>query len=329
MTASVLEVEGLRVRLEGTGARADLVRGVSFGVGAGEVLGLIGESGSGKTVTTSAILRLLPDGIEMRADRLTFAGTDIQPLGEREFRTLRGVRLAMIFQDPTGAFNPAKSIGWHMRTVMSRAARKSPELQERVRRWRPAAIALLRDVGITRGAEVLGQYPHQLSGGMLQRALIALVLALQPDLIVADEPTTNLDNIVERQIIELFQTLRAQLDAAMIFITHDISIARLLCDRIAVMYAGQVIEVGNTQDILDRPCHPYTRGLIAASTELDERPERLTEMPGDGHMANVLQNQCAFAPRCAFARAECLESDPTMRRVSPSRSVRCVMYDER
>ena len=328
MNPPLLEVRGLEAGFPGPAGGPNLVRGVSFDVRRNEVLGLIGESGSGKTMTTSAILRLLPEGIEARADDLHFAGTDLQQLDARAFEAFRGIRLAMIFQDPTGAFNPAKTIGWHMRAVMKRSAARSEELRQRAQNWRPAAVALLEDVGIPRGNDVLGQFPHQLSGGMLQRALIAIVLALEPDLIVADEPTTNLDNIVERQTIEIFRQMKDRLDAALIFITHDISIARVLCDRMAVMYAGQIIETGTTEDILDRPRHPYTQGLIAASTELDAHPHRLTEIPGEGQRSDLTSARCSFEPRCALARAECRDGDPGMRQLSDFAAVRCVLYDQ-
>lgn len=327
MSTALLHVEGLQASVGPIPTGLPIVRDVSFEVAGGEVLGIIGESGSGKTMTMMAVLRLLPEPIQARAHRLEFAGIDLQALGPREFGALRGTRLAMVFQDPTGAFNPAKTIGWHLRAAMRRAGTQSPALADRARSWKSAAMQLLKDVGITRDASFLSQYPHQLSGGMLQRALIALVLALEPDLIVADEPTTNLDNIVERQIVELFREIKSRIRSAMIFITHDISIAKVLCDRIAVMYAGQIVEIGCTEDILEHPLHPYTRSLIAASTELDLHPHRLTEIAGEGPVLSGRLDRCSFEPRCPLAHPPCREADPGLRRQSGTAAVRCVLYD--
>ena len=327
MNAALLDVDGLQASVGPPAAGMPIIRDVSFQVAGGEVLGIIGESGSGKTMTMMAILRLLPQAIRMQARRLEFAGIDLQRLDRTEFGALRGIRLAMVFQDPAGAFNPAKTVGWHLRAVMRRAGGRSPALAHRARRWKPAALQLLKEVGIDRDASFLGQYPHQLSGGMLQRALIALVLALEPDLIVADEPTTNLDNIVERQIVELFRDIKRRIRSAMIFITHDISIAQMLCDRIAVMYAGQIVEIGPTDEITERPLHPYTRSLVAASTELDRQPRRLTEIAGEGPLLSGPLDRCLFEPRCPLARPECRAADPGLRRRPRATSVRCVLYD--
>ena len=315
----ILEVDGLDVWLPVPGGRRPLVRGVSFTVAPDEVLGLIGESGSGKTMTATAILRLLPAGIQAEARHLRFAGQDLAALDGARFDRLRGTSLAMIFQDPSGAFNPAKTVGWHFRHVLRRARRAGGG-------WRGTAAGLLNAAGVGRAEAVLAQYPHQLSGGMLQRALIALVLALRPALIVADEPTTNLDAIVGRQIIALFRELKERLHASFIYITHDIEIARLFCDRIAVLYAGQVVEQGPTATILQQPRHPYTGALIAAATELAGRPRRLREISGEPVGAGSA-DACAFAPRCRLAHAACLAGDPGLRSQADGSDVRCVLHD--
>ena len=316
----VLDVEGLDVWLPVPGGSRPLVRGVSFSVAGDEVLGLIGESGSGKTMTATAILRLLPDGIRSSARTLRLAGQDLASLPAAEFDRLRGTGVAMIFQDPSGAFNPAKTIGWHFRHVLRRAGKDGPA------RWREAAAGLLQEAGVGRAEAVLAQYPHQLSGGMLQRALIALVLALHPPLIVADEPTTNLDAIVGRQIIALFRELKQRLHTSFIYITHDIGIARAFCDRIAVLYAGQVVEQGPTGTVLHHPRHPYTRALITAATELAERPRRLREIAGEPGGAGP-PDACSFAPRCPLAHAACLQGDPGLRPQPDGSDVRCVLHD--
>ncbi|MCA8967449.1 MAG: ABC transporter ATP-binding protein, partial [Planctomycetes bacterium] len=321
------EVRGLNTGFEMGGRIVPVIEDVDFDVRKGEFLGLIGESGSGKTVTGMSVLRLLPENTVTTAVKLDFQGTALLDLGEEQFRALRGNRLAMVFQDPTAAFNPAKRVGWHVRQVFERAASKSPEHAARARDWKPAAVSLLREVGIVHGEEVLAQYPHQLSGGMLQRALIALVLAFEPDLIVADEPTTNLDNIVERQILKLFRRLQQRLSSAFIFITHDMSIAASLCDRIAVMYAGRIVEVGDTRTIFKDPKHPYTKGLLATALALEGGHARLQEIPGELPHPGSWPQGCLFAARCAEARDDCRAARPAMRRIA-GREVRCVLYGD-
>ena len=252
MTA-LLEVQNLRVSFGAGPRRREVLHGVSLELAQGEVLGLIGESGSGKTVTGMSLLRLLPETAVITADRIVFEGEDLLSLGERRFAPLRGRRMATIFQDPAGAFNPCKSIGWHIGHAL-RVARHGGA---------PDAAVLLGDVGIADPARVLRAYPHQLSGGMLQRALIAIVVALRPRLIVADEPTTNLDNIVERQILALIARHCRAIGAAVLFITHDLTIARDICDRIAVLYGGEIVEIGASGDLLDAPLRSLHRRAVA------------------------------------------------------------------
>lgn len=311
----VLEVRDLRTRFRSRGGSIEVVRGVDLTVAPAEVLGLIGESGSGKTVTGLSILRLLPDNAETTNTTLRFKGQDLDRLGEEQFRALRGRRLAMIFQNPVGAFNPAKRIDWHLREIIRRRTGDDA-------RWSDLALDALVAVGIPQPDRVLRLYPHQLSGGMAQRILIAMVLALEPDLIVADEPTTNLDNIVERQILALFRKLQSKLNAAFIFITHDMSIAASLCDRIAVMYAGQIVEVGSAREIFEAPRHPYTQGLIATATALKQKAPRLKEIKGELPNLASPPPGCLFAPRCPQAMPQCQEREPPVHGEAPH-LVRC------
>lgn len=324
--ANLLEVRNLTTSFRLRDNEIRVVEGVDFDVQRGEVLGIIGESGSGKTVSCMSILRLLPEHTIIDADRISFDGDDIARWPESTFKALRGRRMAMIFQDPVGSFNPVKTIGWHFRHASRRVADARPELFADRDAWRREAVAVLGRVGIPHGARILSSYPHQLSGGMLQRALIALILQLRPALIVADEPTTNLDNIVEHQIIELFQGLKAETGASFIFITHDMSVAARLCDRIAVMYAGQIVEIGPAADLLADPKHPYTQGLVRTATELVQRVERLKEIPGELPNWRSVPEGCRFKPRCPSAREACAR-DQAMRRPEPGREVRCLLYD--
>jgi len=312
MSAPLLEVRNLRVQA----GPLEVVRSVDLTLRPGETLGIIGESGSGKTVTCLALLRLLPEGLKAAADVLVWRDRDLTSLPDREFRPYRGREMAMVFQDPVGSFNPAKTIGWHLRTALDRRGFTGP--------WRPRATALLADVGIPRPEAVLERYPHQLSGGMLQRALIAMVVALEPGLIVADEPTTNLDNIVEQQILALFADLRKRLSAAFIFITHDIGIAAQISDRLAVMYAGDIVETGPAAEVLAAPRHPYTRGLIATANALAARAEQLAEIPGQLPAPGTRPSGCVFRPRCAWAREGC-EAPQPLREVAPGRRIRCLL----
>ena len=316
--APVLRVDGLDLFLDAKGRRLHVVRSVDFDLRAAEVLGLIGESGSGKTMTGLSLLRLEPENAEIVARTLRLDGADLLGASRAALREMRGRKIAMIFQDPVGAFNPAKRIGWHARQVLTRRGR-SP--------WRPAALDLLAEVEIADGGRVLASYPHQLSGGMLQRVLIALVLAAEPRVIIADEPTTNLDNIVEQQILRLFRKMKRTHGAAFIFITHDMTVAAALSDRIAVMYAGEIVEVGPTRAVFEAPKHPYTVGLIRTSRALHEGAERLPEIAGDLPSLADARLGCAFAPRCPDCRAECSTRPIALARVGDEGQVRCLLYD--
>ncbi|MEQ1612958.1 MAG: ABC transporter ATP-binding protein [Hyphomicrobiaceae bacterium] len=319
----LLEVRNLSTRFRMGAVDMLAVRRVDLEVARREVLGIIGESGSGKSVTGLSLLRLLPAHAKVAAEYLRFAGRELLPLDDEAFRQLRGTHLAMIFQDPVGAFNPAKSIGWHLDRIIARAAtredRQGIDLTQDAHRW-------LTDVGIAHPERILPLYPHQLSGGMLQRTLIALSAALQPDLLIADEPTTNLDNIVERQIIGLFRRLKDKLGSAIIFITHDIALAAGLCDRIAVMYAGEIVETGPADVLFRSPAHPYTAGLIETSRQLDERAGRLKEIPGELPSGLQLSQGCLFAPRCGFATDACLAAPPANIAMAKNHSVRCIRH---
>ncbi len=326
---TALEVDGLDLVLDPLGRRLHVVRDVTLGLRRGEMLGLIGESGSGKTMTGLALLRLEPGRAALSARRLRVGGADLVGVGERRLRGLRGRAIGMIFQDPVGAFNPAKRIGWHARQVLRRRGVGRAG-------WRPTATAMLAEVDITDAPRVLAAYPHQLSGGMLQRVLIALVLAAGPAVVVADEPTTNLDNIVEQQILLLFRRLKQAQGAAFLFITHDMAVAAALCDRIAVMYAGELIETGETRAVFDGPKHPYTVALIATAQALQRQDEpqdggqesgaRLPELPGELPRSEGPRTGCAFAPRCGSRMPACTLAPVPSFTLPGGRTVRCLLH---
>jgi oligopeptide/dipeptide ABC transporter ATP-binding protein len=320
-TEPLVEIRNLQVRFGTGAAEVEAVRGLDLSIRRGELLGIIGESGSGKTVSMMALLRLLPDNARVAADVMTFAGEPVLEPSAAEFRAWRGRRLAMIFQNPVGAFNPTKTIGWHLARIAERRMEGDPS------RKKGDPVRWLAEVGIPKPDRVLDLYPHQLSGGMLQRALIAMVLALEPDLIVADEPTTNLDNLVERQILDLFRSLRERVSSAIVFITHDMAVAEALCDRIAVMYAGEVVETAPAAAMFAEPLHPYARGLVETAHELDHATARLREIPGELPSATARPQGCLFAPRCAHAQDRCRSAPPPMIEAREGRFVRCVLYD--
>ena len=325
MTADtpVLEVAELKTTFFNRGRSVEVVNGISFSVGRGEILGLIGESGSGKTVTGLSILRLLPEHAEVKAKHIRFGHHELAGMSDSDFAALRGTELAMIFQDPVGSFNPAKTIGWHLRHAMARRGARRAKMEEV---WQTDPLHLLREMGIRAPDRIIDAYPHQLSGGMLQRVLIGMVLALRPQLIVADEPTTNLDNLVERQILDLIRHHQRRLGVSVLFITHDLTIARDLCDRIAVMYAGEIVEIGPASAVLDDPQHPYAVGLLRTARSLERRDARLFELPGEPGRDARERSGCRFAGRCPSVIQPCQTEHPALIRVSPQHQTRCLLH---
>jgi peptide/nickel transport system ATP-binding protein len=321
--SAVLEVGELSTTFLDRGRPREAVRGISFSVRRGEILGLIGESGSGKTVTGLSILRLLPEHADVKTKFIRFGHHELSELTDSEFAALRGTELAMIFQDPVGSFNPAKTIGWHLRHAMGRRAAPNATTADT---WLADPVDLLREMGIRTPERILDAYPHQLSGGMLQRVLIGMVLALRPQLIVADEPTTNLDNLVERQILDLIRHHQRRLGVSVLFITHDLTIARDLCDRIAVMYAGEIVEIGPTSAVLDDPQHPYAASLLRTARSLEQHDATLFELPGEPGEDARLQSGCRFAARCPSVFPLCQTEHPALVRVSLQHHTRCLLH---
>lgn len=315
----MLDVRNLKVSFDLGHRELNVCSDVSFTLARGRVLGLIGESGSGKTVTSKALLSLLPSNAVVTAQQISFEGRDIAKMSKSEIRALRGAEMAMIFQDPVGSFNPVKTIGWHFSHAGKRRREPFASKAESV----AAAEEALRKVEIGNPALALSKYPHQLSGGMLQRCLIALTLFCKPSLIIADEPTTNLDNLVERQIIDIFDKLRHEIDASFIFITHDMMIAEQISDEIAVMYAGQIVEQGETAKVMANPRHPYTQALIRTARELEGDVEFLTEIPGDVTSGLNRHASCRFGPRCPLHEAAC-EKTIEMQPIPRHGEVRCI-----
>lgn len=299
---SLLKVNRLMVT---GGEDIALVDNVSFTLEAGEMLGLVGESGSGKTVTCRALMRLLPgDGLRISGGEVVLDGRDILPLSEGQMSAVRGREIGMIFQNPTSHLNPVMTIGEQI------AESRRLHFAANRRQAREDALALLRQVGIPDPQNRLNSYPHEFSGGMRQRAMIAVALAPEPRLLIADEPTTALDVTVQMQILRLLSDLRAELGLAVIMITHDLGVVAQTCDRIAVMYGGRLCEVGDKCEVLAGPLHPYTRGLIDCQPASEGGRGRLTIIDGQPPSADHFPSGCRFHPRCRRADEACLQQPP-------------------
>jgi peptide/nickel transport system ATP-binding protein len=290
---------------------------VSFRVERGKILGLVGESGSGKSMTGYSILGLVDAPGRIVAGRIALHGRDLTRLGDREWRTLRGNRIAMIFQDPMMTLNPVLRID----TQMVEAVRAHQDVS------REAALARCREVlaqvGIASPDERLRAYPHHFSGGMRQRVAIAIALVNRPDLIIADEPTTALDVTIQGQILHEMQELCRQSGTGLIWITHDLAVISGLADQVCVMYAGRIVESGSVDEILDRPLHPYTRGLLESVPSRNERGRPLAQIPGMTPSLMRLGDACAFRERCQLAQSDCAAA-PAVTSPAPGRSLRCL-----
>ena len=314
---TLVNIQNLYVRFTG-GRTVHALNGVSFSVREGEVLGLIGESGSGKSVTLRALMRLLPPHKTIVAGSITAGGQDVMTLNPGELRALRGRVVSMIFQEPMLALDPVYTIGQQIAETV--AAHESVSRAE----GRKRALEMLEHVRIPSAKQRLDAFPHELSGGMRQRAMIALALSCRPKVLLADEPTTALDNTVQIQILLLLRELQRELGMAVIFVTHNIGAASEICDRVAVMYAGRIVETGTMSQIVKSPSHPYTRGLLACSVHGNRRERHLPSIPGSPPLLDKVIDGCAFAPRCASVREACLSGEIPVIAVSNGQSSRCV-----
>jgi oligopeptide/dipeptide ABC transporter ATP-binding protein len=321
--SALLEVEDLRVTFRRRGGEQRAVDGLSYRLAPGETLGVVGESGSGKSVAHLAILGLLPDTARVEAAALRFAGRDLLSASSEERRRLRGRALGIVFQDPGSSLNPLMSVGAQLAEVLE-------EHENATRRAaRARAAAALAEVGIADPTARLDAYPHELSGGMRQRVMIAMALLLRPRLLVLDEPTTALDVTIQAQIVELLQDLRARHGTAIAFITHSLGLVAGFADSVLVMYAGRAVEAARTDELYARPLHPYTRGLLASVPRLDGDLTRpLAAIPGAPPGQPLSIEGCAFAPRCALAEERCRRAVPPLRAHEPGHAVACVRAGE-
>jgi oligopeptide transport system ATP-binding protein len=320
---ALLEVANLRTTFRTEDGPVTAVNGLSFSLGAGETLGIVGESGSGKSVTALSVMRLLSRTATITADRVAFDGENLLDKSEAEMRRIRGYKIAMIFQDPMTSLNPVLTIG----EQITEAVRLHLGLEKREARER--AIEVLKKVRIPLADKRLGDYPHQFSGGMRQRVMIAMALSCNPALLIADEPTTALDVTIQAQVLELMNDLQRETGAAIILITHDLGVVAEFCRNVLVMYGGNMVEYGTAEQIFSAPRMPYTQGLLASLPRLDDSDQRrLDPIPGQPPNLLRLPPGCAFAPRCSFRMPICDNPVP-LYDFGAGHLARCYLYDER
>jgi peptide/nickel transport system ATP-binding protein/oligopeptide transport system ATP-binding protein len=320
----LLRVRRLETRFARDGEVVRAVNGVSFDVHRGEVLALVGESGCGKSATVMSLLRLLPARAAVRADEISFDGQDLLALDEKRMRQIRGSNIGVVFQEPTASLNPVLTIGRQITESLEVHRKMSPDDAQR------RACELLRLVGIPSPESRLDDYPHEFSGGMCQRVMIAMALSCEPSLLIADEPTTALDVTIQAQILDLVAGLRASRRMALIWITHDLRVVSALADSVVVMYAGSIVERAPVRDLFERPQHPYTRGLLASIPKLHgERANRLTVVPGQPPDMTREPSGCSFVERCPHAFSRCDGEPPELAKTGDSHYVACFWDTER
>lgn len=320
MSKNVLEINNLKTVFKSRGQEVQAVRGVSFSVGEGEIVGLVGESGSGKSVTMKAVLGILPENAEISSDSLTLNGVDLSKLNEDEYRKMRGKDMTMIFQDPMTALNPLVKVGKQLEEVILRHSNCSKAEAKK------KAVEMLDKVGIPTPEQRVKQYPHEFSGGMRQRVLIAMALACEPKLLIADEPTTALDVTIQAQILDLLKELEGEYHTSIVLITHDMGVVATVCSKIAIMYGGLIMEAGTAEEIFYDPKHPYTKALLRAIPSLDlKEGERLQSIDGLPPSLVNPPKGCPFAERCEFATERCQTAMPEYKQFSETHRAMCFL----
>ena len=318
--SKLVEIDNLNIRFAGD-RTVHAVNDLSLSLGEGEVLGLLGESGSGKSVTLRALMRLLPRKRTRISGSVKVLGQDVLAMSDEELSNFRGQKVSMIFQEPALALDPVYTIGRQIAETVMRHEGKSE------REGMARALEMLEVVRIPSARRRLDSYPHEMSGGMRQRAMIALALSCKPKILLADEPTTALDATVQIQILLLLRELQREFGMSVIFVTHDIGVAIEICDRVAVMYAGQIVEQGALRQIVRSPIHPYAKGLLASTVHGAKRGARLETIPGTPPSLDKAPSSCSFAPRCSFVRPACSEALPPNVNVGDGRTARCILAE--
>ncbi len=318
---AILAVENLHLRFSTPFGAVYALRGIDFELTKGEILGLVGETGCGKSVTGRSVLRLLDDSARITDGRILFEDRDLLQLPEAAMREIRGRRIAMIFQDPATALNPLFTIGQQINDVLRAHIPGAADAR------RSRTIELLASVGLPDPAQMVEVYPHQLSGGQQQRAMIALSLAAEPDVIIADEPTTALDVTIQAQILDLLRTLQRERAISVILITHDLGVVAETCQQVVVLYAGRVVEAGSATAVFANPQHPYTRGLLAALPRPGSRGSELKVIPGSVPSGLETVKGCAFAPRCEHVMERCRVNQPALASLTAAHQAACFLHE--
>ena len=321
----VLKIENLRTSFMTSNGEVQAVRGVSFQVNKGEILGIVGESGSGKSVTSMSVLRLLADTAVIKdGSSILFEGRDLIGLTKKELRKIRGEKISMVFQDPMSSLNPLIPVGKQVSEMMKE---HHPEMTKQL--LQEATLKLFEEVRIPEPEKRLGSYPHEFSGGMRQRVMIAMALANKPRLLIADEPTTALDVTIQDQILRQLRELEEEFQTSIVLITHDLGVVAELCDRVVVMYGGLIMEEALIDDIFENPSHPYTMGLIASIPDpQQDKSVRLQPIPGSPPDMTNPPKGCPFAPRCPYARAVCARELPEFVEIEKDHRSRCFLQYE-
>lgn len=317
----LLEVNNLQVEFQMHKKRLTAVEDINFSIEQGQTLGVVGESGCGKSVTATSILRLLPKyTAKIACGSIMFQGVDLCKLSEQEMRSIRGNEISMIFQEPMTSLNPVYTIGWQI-TEMLRAHQNisAREAMEK-------SVEMLRKVGMSSPEQRVSEYPHQLSGGMRQRVMIAMAMSCNPKLLIADEPTTALDVTIQSQILDLMEGIKKSYNTAIMLVTHDMGVIAECADQVMVMYAGQIVEYGDVKDIFNNPLHPYTRGLLKSIPRLDQDFTRLYTIDGTVPALGEIKSGCRFQCRCTECQEECKTATPALKDVGGGRKVRCWKY---
>ncbi len=320
--SSLLRVEDLKVEFATDRGWVTVVDGVGLDVNLGETVGIVGESGSGKTVTGLSVMGLVSRPGRIAGGRIDFDGVDLTREPESRLRKVRGDDIAMVFQEPMTSLNPAFTIGDQIAETVRHHRRTSRKAA------RDRAVEVLELVGIAQARRRLGSYPHEFSGGMRQRVMIAMALSCEPRLLIADEPTTALDVTIQAQIIELLDALQAELGMAVLFVTHDLGVVAEVCDRVVVMYAGQVVETARVDQLYRKPRHPYTEGLLASMPQVGADSRDLESIPGRTPDPWAMPRGCRFHPRCPYAASVCVEQPPPLAPLGDERRTRCARHEE-
>lgn len=318
MDDTLIQVKNLQISFKYDGVMTPVIRGVSFDIKRGETLGMVGESGSGKSVTSREIMRLIatpPARID--SGEILFEGRDILKMSDDELRSIRGNRISMIFQEPMTSLNPVYTCGDQIMEVIR--LHKGVSKKEA----RQMAIEMLREVGVQSPETRVDCYPHELSGGMRQRVMIAMALSCSPTLLISDEPTTALDPTIQAQILQLIKDMKKKLNMSVLFITHDLGVVAQNCDRVVVMYAGKIVEVAEVCELFDHPAHPYAQGLIMSIPKMSSDVEELYSIDGSIPSFGSLPGGCTFGPRCPYFTEECTKSEPVLKDIGGGHLCAC------